>query len=215
MRLYFLPGMTRGYPIYSRVIPLLNGYLCEEVCYPARGVTTWEGFLDQLCENREANSVFIGTSFGGLVAQEMANRLQARGCITLSSMTRPEDLPIQMQPLRWLPRRILRGALEVAGRSAATVGKQFGGVTLRRLSQLQGEAGLWHRWAIAELIHWKGIGPCPPFETLQIHGSDDSTFPKVPSTTDLVIPGGGHCLAISHSEEVAAAILQFLKRLES
>ena len=57
------------------------------------------------------------------------------------------------------------------------------------------------------MLNWKPPADPIPTTFFQIHGASDRTFPVRYQQPDVIIPGAGHTLAMSHPEQVAQAIL--------
>ncbi len=144
-----------------------------------------------------------GVSFGGIVAQEAACHLQARGCIVIASCRDASGLPSRV--------RLMRPLASCAGpsltkwvmrRAVATTTSTLPRVK-RRLARLSPEEREFREWALGAMLRWQApesLG-CPLF---QIHGERDDTFAYKRSKADLVVLGAGHLLTITHAEKVNA-----------
>lgn len=142
-----------------------------------------------------------GVSFGGLVALEMTRHLQARGCVLISSLRGPRELPIWARiaaPGAWLlPRR----ADWWISRSGRLMLWTCGPILPRRLRDFcvhlsKTEAPLLP-WACRAVVSWKTAAdwPCP---IAQLHGSADPIFPRWRVQADAVVDRGGHLLTLTH-----------------
>jgi pimeloyl-ACP methyl ester carboxylesterase len=155
-----------------------------------------------------------GCSLGGMIALEMARYLQARACLLISSIRSPDQPPLRFrmlrpavriaaQPLRALPwlGRVVRG---IAGPALGAAQQQL-------LEQLADADGRFLQWATWALLTWtpKPLGDVP---IVQIHGTGDHLLPYRLTRPDVLIPGGGHALPITHPREVNTFLAEQMTR---
>lgn len=203
-------GMKPDRRLFRELLPRLPN--CQVVDWveplPRESLVEYSRRLaDGRQQNRAEGLVLVGVSFGGIVAQEVAAHLRADGCVVVSSIRCPSQLPAWQRSFRPLVRWGGAGALDalgfIAGRWPASLRN---GATVQ-LAKFAGPSNRWRRWATAALLQWS---PTPhEIPTLQIHGDQDSTFPMQSVQPDMVIRGGGHLLPLTHAQEIASAITQF------
>jgi pimeloyl-ACP methyl ester carboxylesterase len=172
---------------------------------------TLVSYASRMASQLPSNSFIGGVSFGGIVALEVARILRPRGCILISSIRHPSELPPWFRIGRLLGGRCCVSFLAMIGSAAAVLPKSVCTSTTIRAKKLAGTDGSWHRWATSAVIDWKpelAFDGCP---VLQIHGTADSTFPIRYTHPDIVVPNGHHALPISHPVETANAIQAFTK----
>jgi pimeloyl-ACP methyl ester carboxylesterase len=207
--IYLIPGMTADFPVYSRILRLLPNAIVAEYISPESNETL-VGYASRMASRIPANSFVAGVSFGGIVALEIARVLRPQGCILISSICKPAELPPWFRVWRALGGRRSNAFLETIGTAASMVSRFACTSSTIRVSELAGAGGQWHRWATASVLDWQPdleFKACP---LLQIHGSADSTFPIRYINPDLTVAGGRHALPISHPKETAAAIRSFV-----
>lgn len=154
-----------------------------------------------------------GVSFGGMVAREMARRLQPVGLIQIASCPSGKN--------------ILRSArlLERIGRLFPTTGDAppwllrpvlsfaFGRLTpeVKRLlwKMLREAEEHFSHWAYRAIIDWPGGGEitCPQFH---LHGACDRVIPARNVRPDQLVPGAGHLLNMTHAEVVNDLLLKWM-----
>jgi pimeloyl-ACP methyl ester carboxylesterase len=143
-----------------------------------------------------------GTSFGGIVALEMAVSLRVEACFLIASVRTSRELPWHYRALRPLaqlgPDRL--------GRAAAWCSRWFAPClpsgTNGRLKRLAEPRSTFLRWASWAVLNWRPSPQVLQVSVYQIHGSADRTLPFRSTRPDVVVTGGGHLLPLTHSEAV-------------
>jgi pimeloyl-ACP methyl ester carboxylesterase len=145
-----------------------------------------------------------GASFGGMIALEMAAHLRAQGCFLISSVRSGDELPWWLRALR--PVAILGPGW--VGRLAGLLAPSFPNGTARPLRQLARPQAAFIRWASCAALNWRPSPAARRVRVYQIHGDADRTLPVRYTRPDVVVPGGGHLLPLTHPE----AVNDFLRR---
>ena len=186
--LILLPGRNGKTSLYARLRPRFPELVTPEwieplvdeplANYAQRMAETLHPQLSEGC-------VLGGTSFGGMVAHEMAPALGLNSCLLISTVRGPSELPANLQALR-------------AHTQAGEAG--FEGVPL-----LKNRFARWTAWAI---LTWELSPAAQSVQTWHLHGDLDSTFPIGNVHPDEIVPGGGHVLPMTHPDAVEG----FLRR---
>ena len=160
-----------------------------------------------------------GTSFGGMLAGEIARQRRVAGLILLGSCLRPDRLPRSYRwierlacfipdfalscrswrPLvRWRFAPITRDAetclIEMANRCPAAQIRAFGRM----------------------IMDWPGIDDDVTCPVLSIHGDCDRIIPLKSAAPDIILKDAGHAFTLTHAEQTTSAIRGFLRtRAES
>lgn len=211
--IYLIPGMTADYPVYSRILPLLPDATVVDFI-PPEPQESLLNYASRMASHLPSRSFIAGVSFGGIIALEIARILRPHGCILISSILHPRELPPWFRAWRIIGGRRCSALLQFVGSSASLVPRSISTSTTIRATKLAGTGGKWHRWATAAVIDWQPeptIDFCP---ILQIHGTADTTFPIRYTHPNVSVPGGRHALPISHPTETANAIRAFTKAAE-
>ncbi|WP_425397776.1 alpha/beta fold hydrolase [Aeoliella sp.] len=210
--IYLLPGVAKDYPVFARIAPLLPEATIVRYPMPRPGCTLTE-YARRIAVQLEPNSFLVGVSFGGVLAQELAGMMPAKGCVVVASVRGPHQLPRWSRVLRSLGTRNCNTLFSTAGRLATSVPRSIrtGGTVQAR--QFAGEQGAWHRWAASSVINWQPTTDVCDVPTLQIHGTADTTFPIRYIDADVVVDRGRHALPVSHPEETAEAIREFIEQV--
>ena len=147
--------------------------------------------------------VFIGVSFGGILAQEISKLRPVERIILVSSVSSRRQFPRAFVLLRIFPIfKILPG--KWLKRLIVWIGRTFThkSETEEKLFETMvrdADTGL-IRWGIHQTIHWKKSSPLPG--VIHIHGSRDPLFPCEKIKPDYVIEGGEHFIIFQRAEEI-------------
>ena len=209
--IYLFPGISVEYPIFDRIVPLLTT-VSSIVAYPEpMRNEPLTHFAGRIAAQLPSDCFVAGTSFGGIVALEVARIVKARACFLIGSIRGPDQLPPWLRMWRLLGREHCDRLLRMAGNLAAAVPRCVRISSTVRLKKLSGSAGSWHRWAITSVLTWRPR-PDASVPIVQIHGDADTTFPICYVTPDIVVRHGKHALCMSHPQDVADAINAFIMR---
>ncbi len=208
--IYLIPGMTAGYPIFERLAPLLPNAIVAEFI-PPKPDESLVGYAARMAEHFFPDSFIAGVSFGGIVALEISRLVHPKGCILISSIRHPRQLPPWFRAWRILGGRRSSTLLQMIGGSSALVPKSVRTASTIRATKLDGAGGHWHRWATSAVLDWQPVSDSVGCPLLQIHGATDTTFPIRYTNPDVSVPKAGHSLPVSHPTETANAIAAFTK----
>lgn len=167
-----------------------------------------EQYASRLADTIHTNEppVVCGVSFGGIVAQELAARLNAKACVVISSVRSPRELPPWVRLLTRLPTSSFDVVLGLAVRIATLVPRKVRTVSTARLTKLFGRSGAWHRWACGAVLGWRPSREVSCVPVVRIHGSRDSTFPIKYLPPDVTVLDGGHTIVWTHANQIADVI---------
>jgi pimeloyl-ACP methyl ester carboxylesterase len=154
-----------------------------------------------------------GASFGGIVALEMAQHLDAMACVLIGSIRSPVELPWRWrvaQPLALL-------GSDVAGKVAGLLARTGNGFlnygTLRRLHRLSKPEAAFVRWAMCAVCRWYARPILKRVPVFHIHGANDRTLPVALTRPDVIVPAGGHALTLFSPNEVNAFLADVVRRV--
>lgn len=145
-----------------------------------------------------------GCSLGGMLALEVARHLQARACLLISSIRSPDELPLRyrmLRPLAGIATQPLR-LLPWAARGVQATGRRWMSLQRQILFQQAADAdGRFLAWAAWAVLQWT---PQPPVNVpiIQIHGTRDRVLPHTLTRPEVLVPGGGHVLPVTHPDLV-------------
>ncbi len=93
-KILLLTGMTPDHRIFDRLLPLLPTAIVVDWIPPIghESIVSYAARLSRTL-NLDEPYVVCGVSFGGIVARELACRLNAKCCVLISSVRSPRELP--------------------------------------------------------------------------------------------------------------------------
>ena len=146
-----------------------------------------------------------GASFGGAVALEVARHVPARGVFLIGSCRNAGAIPPLYRLLGRLARLCPPPVFAALTRLAPLGVPMFGPATAQQraavLAQLHATPVSFLRWGLQALLGWD-----PPQDlsarVYHVHGARDRLLPCRRAKPDLVIPGAGHLLNVTHPAEV-------------
>lgn len=180
---------------------------------------TLESYSERLADDLRGQGrvVIGGLSFGGIVAQHVAQHLDPLAVVLIGSVRTPGELPPYLQAarrLRWLVRFIPVRLLQVlsipfTSRAVRRIAPHFS--ALARQFRHADPAVL--QWSLARILDWNAVPPvdCPVY---QIHGHRDFLFPHRYTDPDAIVEQGGHVISLTHGKEVNEFIRQVLTEVD-
>ena len=200
--IYLLPGMGTDQQLFALQRSKFPQVIVPEWLTPEKKESLSHFSRRMAASLNESGPCLVGgVSFGGLVALEMAQYLDARACVLISSLKSPRELPLWARiagPAAWLlPQkadrwisRLGHWGLRILGPVAPPSLRAF----LRHLSKTKAPM---LKWACEATVGWRGaeVVPCPIY---QLHGAADPIFPRRWLTPDRIVAGGGHVLPLTH-----------------
>jgi pimeloyl-ACP methyl ester carboxylesterase len=148
--------------------------------------------------------VFLGVSFGGMMAIEMAKFCQEPKVILLSSIKSHKELPRWMKfsgRLRLdslIPRKPWQGFYPVENHFLGTETKEDIGLANDFRGTIDPD---YLRWAIHQVLNWQNEWLPPVLH--HIHGSKDRMFPLSRISATQIVPQGGHFMVMNRAKEVS------------
>ncbi len=153
--------------------------------------------------------VLGGSSFGGMIAYEMARNLRPDVVVLIGSVTTRREIPAYLRFLARLSRAMPSTGFGLMHVVAPFVSAIFGAHedAHRHLfvEMLQSTSSEFLRWACTAIDGWKPQ-PLSGVPVFTIHGDKDHILPLGRRSVDVTVRGGGHLLALTHPLEVNEAL---------
>ena len=155
------------------------------------------------------NSCLVGVSFGGMVAQEMAQWVRPKAVILIGSCRSAKSVPFYLKMAGSFPTwpQFSKKLCEVfPGISGSFLGAQTEAQRNLLIRMFLETPNDFVRWTVKTIRTWKG---CDTGGTRisHIHGKNDQLIPIRSVQADQVIRDGGHLINLTHPREVN----QFIK----
>jgi pimeloyl-ACP methyl ester carboxylesterase len=171
-------------------------------------------YTDRLLEKFDLSKpiVLFGLSFGGVVMQEIAKKINPECTIIISSLSGSREMPWYFKLIGALRlHRILPLRLVKSMRSFAR--KLFGATTnetKKLLEQYSKQADIdLLKWSINQILSWRSEKP--PAKFFHIHGSNDHLLPLKNKNVNAIIKGGGHFMVYEQAKEVEVILNEQLR----
>lgn len=197
---YFMPGLAASSSIFERIdlpkgtfeIHLLEWFMPEKQ-------ESLQSYAKRMSERViHDNAVLIGVSFGGILVQEMAQFLNLRKLIIVSSVKSNKELPRRMKiakttkAYKLLPTGLLQDVEKL-------VKYAFGDVMKRKLKLYEQFLHMRNKayldWAIEQVICWDRVKIDP--NVIHIHGDSDEVFPVKNIKKYISVKGGTHIMILN------------------
>jgi pimeloyl-ACP methyl ester carboxylesterase len=200
IHVYFMPGLAASSLIFERInlpedqfeIHLLDW----ELPLSDETLIAYAKRMSELVT--QSNPVLIGVSFGGVLVQEMAQFLNVRKLIIISSVKTNLEVPLRMKfakstkAYKLLPTSWLHNVELLAKYS-------FGNAVKQRLKLYEKYLSIRDKvyldWAIEQMLLWNRTEPDQ--NVIHIHGTLDEVFPVKNIKNYIPVSGGTHIMILS------------------
>jgi pimeloyl-ACP methyl ester carboxylesterase len=213
MNVYLIPGLAADERVF-RHIRLPEGYHPQILQWvrpePKESLASYAMKLAEQID-RSAPFTLVGLSFGGMLATEIAKRLQPHKTVLISSVPHSSQLPSYY---RWAWR------IGVQYIMTPTVIKS--GVMIKRLLTAEAPEDKkiivemardmdpeFVRWAMWTIVHWKTTEGSVP-GCMHIHGSADGILPCRFTRPSHLVPKAGHLMIFNQADRINALLAEIL-----
>ena len=155
--------------------------------------------------------VFIGVSFGGMMALEVAKFIKPAKLILISSAKSKSEIPFiyklagNLHVHQLIPASVLKSANPFTYYFFGAKQKK----TRQLLKQILNDTDpAFLKWAIDKIIKWENT--VVPKNALHIHGSSDKILPLKRLKADIVIDAGGHLMIVEQAKQISEEIINIL-----
>ena len=157
---------------------------------------------------------FVGLSFGGIVAVELARILKPEKIIIISSVSTKKELPMD------LVGNILLRKLKLFKLIPSSAFKKVNSIThwlfgtktkdeKQLLEQIiKDTPPKFAKWAMGNILTWNN--ETRPTNLTHIHGTADRIFPVKKTLADIKIDGGGHFMIYNKAEMISKILAEIL-----
>lgn len=219
--LILLSGLAAGPSVFLPQSVALNQLYVPDWPEPQPG-DTLDTYAARIAEGLskagfDGPCIIGGASFGGMLAQFVAKRVDARAIVLIGSVRGPEELPMHVKAARilaplvcllpvrvaqWICRPLISQPVRKAAPFLSGLARQF----------VQCDASVF-QWSLAALLRWR-VRPEPSCRVYHIHGGRDRVLPCRLTTPSETIDHGGHLITLTHPIEVNAFLRNVIARCD-
>lgn len=197
---YFMPGLAASSSIFERITLPKEHYECFLLDWfaPEKEESLQDYAKKMAALVSRQNVVLIGVSFGGILVQEMAQFLNVKKVIIISSVKSNTELPQHMKiakltkAYKILPTSLLEN-IEVLAKYA--VGDQLKQRFKLYERYLKMKDKTYLDWAVQKVVCWNRVIIDP--KVIHIHGDADEVFPSKNIKNFINVKGGTHMMIIN------------------
>ncbi|MFN8286216.1 MAG: alpha/beta hydrolase [Chitinophagales bacterium] len=215
MNVYLIPGLGADKRMYINQLKLFP----EAVVLEHLHVITDNNLADYAQRflpliDTSKPFVLIGTSLGGMIAQELSRSIKPEKLILISTIKGRHEMPFFIRSMKQLRlHRLLTGEnfLRFNSVMAKRLDSRGDSPAAELIMQMSKDAHpRFVEWAINAVIHWQGPQQHYP-QTIHIHGTNDKLFPHSKIKNAWLVQGGSHVMNMTMSEEVNRLILKAIR----
>lgn len=214
--LILLPGLGADARMFSALHSGLPQLVTPPWIEPLRGESV-AGYARRFAAVIDPGRPFFigGSSFGGVVAQEVAAVLpHVRACFVIGSTRSDKSKPWRIRILRpitpftvilpWMSPLLVR-----------LLGSWLRLPTRGVMTQLADADAKFLRWGAQAILNWQPSPAVAGVRVCQIHGDHDRVFPIRLTNPDQIVAGAGHLIAITHPQPVVDYLRRMLNEIGS
>ncbi len=217
-KIYFIPGLATDKTIYKDLVNELNAP-CEVIEFePLEDNDSLNDYAKKMCSKIDDTKPFalVGTSFGGILALEMAKIKQPKKIVIISSAKNRKELSPIMKIkgasffVSMIPDKFMKQIFNKGFHISTLVKKSYKSIYNDETKAMVAKStGGFDKWVMKQVSDWDS-----DFEhqnLLHIHGDKDIVFPIKYIGNCYVIKGGGHPMIINKYKEIGKVISDFLQ----
>jgi pimeloyl-ACP methyl ester carboxylesterase len=159
------------------------------------------------------NSIVVGTSLGGMIAMEIAKKVNLKKTVLISSIKTIREAPAHFSVFRTLPiyKLVPAGMLNKLG---FLIKPMFGHLTDNDAwlfnDMLSKNSPKFMKWALGAVLKWDNL-IIPP-NVYHIHGDRDRVFPLKNIKDATIVIGGSHIMIFNRAKQVNKWLTPILKK---
>lgn len=194
-----MPGLAASSAIFERIVLSENAFetMLLEWEVPVDNETLSQYAKRIVQYIKHPNPVLIGVSFGGILVQEMAQFIQVRKVIIISSVKSNLEFPLRMKlakttkAYKLIPTNLFANIESLSKFSfGEKINQRF--KLYEKFFRVRDKRYL--DWAVEQLILWERT--VVDKNVIHIHGAEDDVFPIKNIQDCIVIPGGTHAMIL-------------------
>lgn len=210
MNAYFISGLGADKRIFSKLKLHSSINIIHLDWIPFLRDEPLEDYAIRLSDGIDTSKPFalVGISFGGMIATEIAKKLNPTKTIVISSTVISKHLPKlyqlagRMGLIRLIPSRLIKSSNKITGNYYFGVKTD---VEKNLLAQIINDTDKdFLKWAIGSILKWNNLER--PKSIFHIHGTNDKILYSKSHKPDVIIQGGTHFMVYQNAEEISEII---------
>jgi hypothetical protein len=219
-KLYLIPGFLTDKTIYKDFLSD-DRFECEVLEFIAtqsadESIESYALRLSQKIDDSQPFSI-LGTSFGGILAVEIAKQIPPHSLIFISSVKNRKEMNPLMKweksssLLDFIPSKIVKKTIEAGYTIGSKIVPDLKEIDNEEINEMVHSIdGKLEKWIIKKINTWHGENPLGEF--LHLHGDKDHVFPLKNIQDCEVIKGGNHNMILTKSEEIRERVFAYLSQ---
>lgn len=203
IHIYLMPGLAASSSIFERIkLPKHFHLHYLEWLIPENTDEPLPDYVNRLIEKiNEPNPVLIGVSFGGIIVQEIAKKIETKKVIIISSIKSSAEMPKRLKITKEIglykifPTGIFKD-LDKLQKIAFT--KTLENKVKLYKKYMNQNSKIYLDWSIKNVLNWNGN--ITNTNIIHIHGTDDPIFPIKHIKNCIPVEGASHVLVLSHAK---------------
>lgn len=199
-----LPGLGADYRIYQNID--LQGYNVVNVEWlePEKqdNLSTYAQKLIGKYQIKP-HSIVIGNSLGGMLAIEIAKKVEIDKVILISSIKTVDEAPLSFRLYKHIPLYHIV-LTKLMGAVRLIIKLVFGDMSKKNqelfISMLQNTSPTFIQWAKKAILNWNN--QIIPKNVYHIHGDKDHIFPYRKVKNAAIVKGGSHVMILDRAKEI-------------
>ncbi len=216
-KIYLIPGLATDKTVYKNLQSILD--IPSEVIEfkPLDENDSLHEYAEKMSQEIDDSEPFalIGTSFGGILAMEIAKIKHPEKIVIISSAKNREELsPIMRLKggkffLSLIPNGVLKQMVNKGFHISSLIKKSYRDIYNPETKAMVAKSeGAFDKWIMQQINDWDS--DYQHQNLLHIHGDKDIVFPIKYIGNAYVIKGGGHPMVMNRYEEIGKVINDFL-----
>jgi pimeloyl-ACP methyl ester carboxylesterase len=213
-KIFLIPGLGADKRIYKNIKP---GTDADELIYidwlEPDHKDTLTTYAQKLIDEYDitSGSIVIGNSLGGMLAVEIANKIELEKVILVSSIKTIDEAPFYFKLFKYIPiHSIIPGSLfsKMGALIAPLFGKIYSVDAYLFNSMLQNTSPKFIKWAMGAALHWENK-TVPP-NLYHITGDNDLIFNHKKMKDPNIVKGGTHIMIFDRAREINQLLKEIL-----
>lgn len=216
MKIFLIPGLGYDHRIFENLDLSTFDAMFINWLEPSlnESIRDYAKRISEKIENTDKKIILIGHSLGGIISQEIASFRKIDKIILISSIKSRRELPFFFKIIK--PLRLDKFfTKELSIKTVKYWGKSHGFHTPQEhdlfKSMVGNQTNTYLQWALRALSAWQTPSLPKTTKLIQIHGTDDKTFPfKLINHPDIILEQGSHIMVYKQGPKMTDLIIKGL-----